>query len=113
MVKPGTQLANLILEYLHRMGIKAWRNNSGSVLQSAGGKVRRINYGLKGSSDIIGWMPGGKFLAIEVKVGKDKLSEDQFNFLGDARRDGCVVIEAKTLQDVEDFFTKYNAYHWR
>lgn len=41
-----------------------------------------VKFGLcPGSADLIGWLaPSGRFLAIEVKAGRDKMSENQQNW---------------------------------
>lgn len=48
-----------ILEYLKLRGAKVWRQNTGAR--------GRIRFGFPGLSDIIGCLPGGQFIAIEVK----------------------------------------------
>ncbi|HUW45787.1 MAG TPA: hypothetical protein VMW50_08325 [Dehalococcoidia bacterium] len=76
--KPKKDLEATVLKeckaFLKKVGIFAWRNNTG-VFQMGS---RYIGFGTKGSSDIIGICPDGKFLAIEVKrrVG-GKQSPDQ------------------------------------
>lgn len=56
----------------------AWRNETGSGLSHDTQRV--IKFGLKGSSDIIGITRDGRFLAVEIKVGKDFLKPDQIAF---------------------------------
>lgn len=65
--------------------------------------ARPIRFGLcEGSSDIIGWTPGGRFVAVEVKAPKGKLSEPQRRFLEAVRDAGGVGIEARSEEDVSD-----------
>src|SRR6266545_3279839 len=63
-----TDITREILRYLAAVGCLAWRNNTGAVRAEHGGKTRIIRFGHVGSPDIIGVMPSGRFLAIEVKA---------------------------------------------
>jgi hypothetical protein len=62
----------------------------------AGGPV-----GLNGVSDLIGCYRG-KALAIEVKSGKDKLTDAQSKFLENWRRAGGIALEARSIKEVAD-----------
>lgn len=74
-----TNLQAEIMKALSSAGCKVWRNNTGALKNSAG---RLVSYGLcKGSSDIIGICPDGKFLAIEVKTQSGKTTENQERFI--------------------------------
>lgn len=55
-----------------------WSNTTGNVRTDTG---RYIKFGLKGSSDIIGISDTGKFICIEVKTGKSRVSKEQKAFL--------------------------------
>lgn len=62
-----------------KMGIVLFRNNVGTLQDRNGQYVR---YGLCiGSSDLIGYMPNGIFIAIEVKTPKKKATAAQMAFL--------------------------------
>jgi len=54
----------------------------------------------KGVSDIIGVLPGGRALAIEVKTRKGKLSEHQERFLERFRSAGGLAFVARSPGDV-------------
>lgn len=56
----------------------AWRNETGTAKSFDNDRV--IKYGLKGSSDIIGITKNGRFLAVEIKIGSDKLRPEQVAF---------------------------------
>ena len=74
--RPEAKVVHSCLDLLHALHIFAWRNNTGAV---AVGK-RYIRYGLKGSSDILGIMPGGRFLAVECKSDVGVQSDSQKHF---------------------------------
>jgi hypothetical protein len=40
-----------------------------------------MSFGLKGSADILGLLPGGRFLAVECKAEHGRLSPEQRQFL--------------------------------
>lgn len=59
-----------------------------------------ITFGVPGQADISGILaPSGKRLEIEVKVGRDKMSEQQQKFAAMIRRAGGVYIEARSVED--------------
>jgi len=90
-----TEIVRDCLAFLKLYGIFAWRNNSGT---SHNGKVR---YGLVGSSDIIGILPDGRFLAIECKYGKGKTTPEQDAFLAEITRNGGEAFIARSVDDVQ------------
>jgi hypothetical protein len=66
------------LRFLEKAGIYHWRNSTGAVRIAPG---RFIRFGKVGSSDIEGVLPGGRFLAVEVKAPNGRLSPEQKQFL--------------------------------
>lgn len=120
-------LTKHILLYLQSKGFCVWRQNTTGIfdsreaakrlleyLQTPAGKRPtqkellnilegnyRKNQGLNGVSDIIGFhKKTGRFIAVEVKAGRDKLSFAQKIFLESVRRGGGVSIEARGVKDV-------------
>ena len=113
------KLTNNIIDYINKVGFVVWRNNTMGVfdgkqtankllnyIKIAGMKanlkgiracfVYRKSHEKKGTSDIIGYQcKTARFVAIEVKVGKDQLSQDQIWFLEEVNRNGGIGIVAK------------------
>lgn len=56
---------------------RAWQNDTGIGRSMDGQRI--IKFGLKGSSDILG-ISKSRFIAIEIKIGKDKQREEQLAF---------------------------------
>lgn len=86
------------LEYLKLNGIFVWRNNTGSV------KIenRYVHFGLVGSSDILGILPNGQFLAVECKREKGgRLSDKQIEFINKINENGGFAICVNSLYDLE------------
>ena len=95
-----TDIQNLIRLALSERGIISWRNNTGALKDKDG---RLIRYGMcPGSSDIIGIMPDGRFLAIEVKKPGKKPTPEQLNFIEAIRRHGGIAGVAHGVEDLED-----------
>lgn len=87
-----------ILAYLKGRGVLAWRNGLGGLKTGSGG--RRKNPA-KGTPDIFGVLPGGRFLAIEVKGPDGVASVDQLRWLDDFAKLGAVALIARSVEDVE------------
>ena len=62
-------------------------------------------------SDIIG-IYKGRFLAIEVKTAKGKLTVAQVTFQHTVQQEGGIAFVARSVQDVEDRLLEYEKF-WR
>ena len=115
MASAGTVLtAKILAKHGARPDCKQWRNetagawvgkvkgrtNSGNVVLRG---ARMIQAGLcVGSADIVGLTNEGRFIAIEVKAGKDRLKPHQKRWLDLVESLGGLVIVATCVQDVTD-----------
>lgn len=88
-------IQRVILEWLKLRGITAWRQNAGTIYT----KGRRIELGPPGCSDIIGYMPDGRFLAIEVKSPGRTPTHDQRLFLTEVDAANGVACWTDALDD--------------
>jgi len=93
------QVQKDILDYLKFMKIDAWKNHSTGIKKPDGGW---IPVGKKGASDILGVLPTGRFLAIEVKRPHPRKppSEDQQKFIDMIKKNNGVAFVAYCLDDV-------------
>lgn len=88
------------LAYLCGRGFYVWRNNSGAYKDASG---RFIRFGKKGSSDIIGILHDGRFLAVECKRENGGiLSNAQAEFIARIRAEGGVAVVANSLEALKD-----------
>lgn len=96
------EIQNQILEYLYNRGIFCWRQNTIGVFDERRGCYikNRSRFAIKGVSDILGVLPKGRILAIEVKSRKGKVSPEQEEFLKKVLQQGGVAILARSLEDV-------------
>ncbi len=100
-----------ILEYLTLRGWLAWSNNSGAFPVEDGTHQRRyVRFGKRGSADIFAvHPPDGRFVSIEVKVGRDDLRDDQRQWMQDVQAHGGMAVVARDLDDVVQLLDKTKA----
>lgn len=89
-----------ILEYLEYKHIFAWKNHSVGIFNKKSGGY--IPLGMTGVSDILGILPDGRFLAIEVKKPGGRLTQNQIDFLAIINKNGGVAFMAITIDDVKE-----------
>jgi hypothetical protein len=96
--KQETAVVREILEYLARRGIMAWRCQSGIV------RVKRgwMHLAPKGTADIVGVLPGGRFLAVEVKTDDGDLEPSQVEWWARIIAAGALYVLARGIEDVEE-----------
>lgn len=91
-----------ILDWLNSNGIFAFRVNTTGIYDARTGVYRRPGkFFMKGCSDIVGLMPNGRFLAIECKAIKGRLSPEQATFIDKIKRQGGFAMVARSLEDVK------------
>ncbi len=90
--KNESQLVNYAVRLLLGMGCFIWRNNTG--------RMNGINFGLKGSADIIGMTRNGTFLACELKMPGKKQTPEQVEFQRKVEANTGLYILAHSLSDI-------------
>lgn len=97
-----TQLVKQIKDYLNYQGHMVDRTNSGVIrLQNeSNGRGRMIRLARAGTADITGCSASGRFLAVECKVGKNKTTDLQNQYLEEVIKRGGIAIVAYSLDDV-------------
>lgn len=100
MTQPEKHIENSILEFLALHNIFAFKVKSQGTFDQAKGQFRRPSrYYKKGVADILGIF-NGKFLAIEVKSAKGRLSPVQKLFLEQVHANGGMAFVARSIDDV-------------
>lgn len=74
----ANKLTNNIIDFIYRQGGYSWRSSSLGIYDQRVGSYRTAPK--KGVSDILACFKG-QLIAIEVKIGKDRLSPEQEGFL--------------------------------
>jgi hypothetical protein len=95
---PEGRIKAACLQYLERRGITAWNNPTGAVEVRPG---RWLHFGKKGSADILGCLPGGRFLAVEVKAPDGRLSTEQKEFLAEIGALGGLALMVKDWRELD------------
>jgi len=94
-----------IVQWLNLNGFKAWRQNNAGIYDIKKEVFRKNPHNLKGVADVIGFnKKSGLFIAIEIKVGRDKLSVEQKKFLGEVAMATGVAMVAHSF---DDFLIKF------
>ena len=80
-----------------KLGARLFRNNVGMATTNTGSVIR---FGLAvGSADLIGWTKSGRFLAIEIKTSKGRLTKHQRQFLDAISASGGIAGVARSVED--------------
>ncbi|MHB8871645.1 MAG: VRR-NUC domain-containing protein [Candidatus Doudnabacteria bacterium] len=99
----ANDLTDAIVTYLNLQGHFVWRQNNGGVFDPTKKIFRKNPKQKKGVPDICGISKHGYGLYIEVKTGKDKLSEEQKEFAKSVAARGGIWIVARSIDNVINF----------
>jgi hypothetical protein len=72
---------------------RVWRRNVGAAMTDRG----FVRFGIPGEADITGIASGGRRIEIEVKAGRDKLSDKQAKFLAMIELRGGIAFVARDV----------------
>jgi hypothetical protein len=96
-----SDLVRCCLQYLRLRGVLCWRQNSGAVAGEHKGKRRFVRFHTaRGCSDIVGILPGGKFLAVEAKLPGRQPTPDQRAFLAAVESQGGLALVVHDLAEL-------------
>jgi hypothetical protein len=77
----SNDLTAAIITHMNYSGFFVWRNNTVGIYDPVKKVFRKKRSQLNGISDIIGFRKkDGKFVGIEIKIGYDKMSDEQIYF---------------------------------
>lgn len=99
-------LVKACIELLTLKGYFAIRNNSGMLVIKDKDKTRAVKMGLKGSADIIACSPTGKFVAIECKASRGRLTKAQQEFLEKIQSLGGIALVIRNVDDLIKFLER-------
>lgn len=88
-----------IIQWLHLKNVFAWVNKTQGTFDPYK-RVFRRNTTKKGISDIIGVLPDGRFLAIEVKTSTGRVSPEQKEFIETVQKNEGIAFVARNLESV-------------
>jgi hypothetical protein len=100
------QLTSYAIKVFRQQGYFCWRENTGGVWDAAREAYRKAPDSLTGKSDILGFhRVTGRFLACEIKVGKDRLSAGQEEFLLAVKAAGGLALVVRHGDDLKPYIT--------
>lgn len=105
-MKEASNLTKLVIDLLTLHNCHVWRQNTIPVYDNFR-KAYRANNTKKGVADVIGITPEGRFIGIEIKVGKDKQSADQMKFQAEVEKRKGIYTIIKTSEDANNFVKRY------
>ena len=94
-----SELVQAGVKYLTLRGFFVWPNNTGMK--------SKVAYGKKGSGDVIGMFPNGRFISIEAKIGKDTQKEDQVKFQADCEKRNAIYILYHDIPELQQKLIPY------
>jgi hypothetical protein len=97
MATPEHEIKSAIRNFLERSGFFVINLATGRLKTSDG--KRWVSFGKKGAADLIGCLPDGRFIAVEVKAPQGRLSPEQQAFLDKIAGLGGVAIVAYSVED--------------
>jgi hypothetical protein len=69
MTRTEAEVMDQVLEAAQMLGLDLTRQNTGAAeYANADGSSRQVRYGQRGNADLVGTLPGGRTLKIEVKA---------------------------------------------
>jgi hypothetical protein len=92
MKQRETDITKAIFKELRAMNCFCWKHWGGPMSK-------------RGVADILGVLPGGRFLAIEVKANGHKPTAHQEKFLEDVSKKGGVAFVARSVDEVREILT--------
>jgi hypothetical protein len=97
--KPNANAVTIaIINHLRILGHFVYRTNNVGVWDAKKGVRRKLSAGsVKGVPDITGVSKSGQFIGIEVKTGRDKMSEFQLAFQEQTDKRGGIYLIAKSF----------------
>ena len=103
MPSPANELTNKIINELYLSGTFAWRAESAGVFDKQKGIYRTAPK--KGVADILACYRG-MLIAIEIKIGKDRLSPEQDGFIKNIQHVGGYSFVARTFDEFRGWWFK-------
>jgi hypothetical protein len=99
-IKPEKIIEQEILTWLMVKGVFCWKNVTGGYFDGKRYRKQSSKFAINGVSDILGLFPDGRFMAIEVKSEKGRVSPDQKHFIDLINSNGGFAFVAKSLDEV-------------
>ncbi len=97
--KAETELAKAIRDALTALGLVVWREQCGKVPVKRG----YMHLAPEGTPDLVGYLPGGRLLGLEIKTARGKERPAQTEWLARAKAAGCCVATVRSVEEAVAF----------
>lgn len=102
----ANELTAYAVKVFRQQGFFCWRENTTGVWDAKANAYRRTPGSMTGKSDVIGFhRVTGQFLACEIKVGADRLRQEQEEFLLAVKMAGGLALVVRHGRDLEPYLT--------
>jgi hypothetical protein len=98
-------IQSAILALLRAYGIFCWKNNTAGIYVKA--RNTYIPSHAPGVADILGVLKDGRFLAVEVKSEKGRVSPHQQQFINMINQNGGLAFVAHSVEEVQEQLHEY------
>ena len=89
---------------------RLFKNHTGIAKHKKGDRTWIVRYGVGppegGGGDLIGWRMDGRFISIDVKVGRDRLSASQKKWARWVIEGGGIAGEARSVEQAMEVITE-------
>ena len=100
-------LLNRVLVRMCELGCLVWHAKVGKFRMLRSEHV--VSVGIKGMADIVGWLPDGRGICVEIKTGSGRQSPAQRVWQLACVRCGVVYIVVRSVDEFEAWFLRYTA----
>jgi hypothetical protein len=106
------QITSSILGYLDTHGFSAWAQKNSGEYDPATQRWRPHPNARRGVPDILGFRRAdGKFLGVEVKAGRDRMRDEQIEFLNELKAAGGLAFVARDFAHFVQSFEHRGLHH--
>ena len=92
----ANELTNQVIDHIYKAGGYAWRASSVGVFDTKQMHFRAA--AKKGVADVLACFRG-RLIAVEIKIGTDRLSDEQDGFIRNVEAAGGVAFVARNFED--------------
>lgn len=111
---PEGRVKNAVFTWCHLHGFFVWDNKSTGLFDPTTKRFRALGkWAIRGTPDLVGILPDGRFLGIEIKVPKTQTTtktyptKEQKLFIGRSNELGALCFVARSIEDLEENLKPY------
>lgn len=98
-------LTKSVLGVLRIRGVYCWRQNNNAVFDPTK-RIFRARSTVKGVPDILGIAADGRFVGVEIKSARDRVTKEQAAFLSEVNKRGGVGAVVRNVEDITNLMKR-------